>query len=324
MSDDRNYGGDAQSGQLLSDLFSRSEPQLEPVLVLLAGHHGAAPGRAIRRVQEQHPERIAPIAADIVSALQHVNHRADAGQRPLHSVAEDLQNALAYAREHRLSVLLEGPFLSPSTALGVASRFKDAGFRVRVVAVGARSDQSLLAATSLYLHQMQVGGMGKFVTVESHASSVAALSELVEVAERNSGVHRISILDRRGAWAFDTDQGDAGALRALRTVESARMSSLESAQWLSELRRITEYSRSLRTVPAPIAESLIALHGMALRNVVPELPVPDESEVARIQQQRHAAEIAALRAVLALREQQADLAAPSPGAEAPSRDGLNL
>lgn len=324
MSDARSYDSGTRVDRLLSALFLRSEPQSEPTLVLLAGHHGAAPGRAIRRVQEQHPERIAPIAADIVSAFEEGSHRTDAEQQPLPSTAEDLLGALAYAREHRLSVLLEGPFLSPRTALGVAARFTTANYRVRVAAVGVRPDQSLLAVTSLYLHQLRAGRPRKLVTVAAHAGSAAALSELVDTAERDSSVDRVSILDRRGTWSFDSARGDAGAIRALRDVESARMSSLESAQWLSELRRITEYARSLRTVPAPIAESLIALHEMALRTVVPELPVPDGSEVGRIQQQRHAAEIVALRAGLARREQQTDPAAPTVGPEAPSSDGLGL
>jgi hypothetical protein len=102
----------------------------------------------------------------------------------------------------------------------------------------------------------------------------------------------------------------SGASVALSTSRSEAMSALEATQWLSELRHMTEYARSLRTVPTPAIESLIELHEMAIRRVVPELPVPPGSEVVRIQQQKLATDLAALKRIQVPPE-VVDVAAPT-------------
>ncbi|MEJ1922239.1 zeta toxin family protein [Microbacterium sp. KHB019] len=311
--------------RVLPSLFFRSVPQTEPALVLLAGQHGATAGRTIQTVQQQHADRLAPLTSDVIAAFQpasrHVRQSSDADHTDVPATADWLQAAIVHAREHRFSALLEGPFLAPETALGVAHRFADAGYRVRLVTVGVRPDESLLATTSHYLQQLRSGRPGRFITTDAHGRSVMALSELVDAAELDASIRRVSVVDRHGAWSFDTEHGDSGALTGLHTAQAERMSSLESVQWLSELRRITEYVRTFRTMPPPITESLVELHEMALRGVLPELPVPVGSEVVRLQQERLTAELASLRAGLTRAERE-DLAAPTFTPSGPSSDGL--
>jgi hypothetical protein len=313
--------------RVLPSLFLRSVPQSEPTLVLLAGQYGAAPGRAIRLIRQQHAEHLALLTSDIVNAFHPASHQEpepwNTGQQILATTASWLQAAMLHAREQRFSVLLEGPFPAAQTTLSVAKRFADVGYRVRLAAVGVRPDESALTETSHYLQQLRSGRPGRFITTAAHERSVSALSEVVGAGEQDANVHRISVAGRDGSWSFDTQRGDSNALTALHTAQAERMSSLESAQWLSELRRITEYARTFRTIPAPIAESLVELHEMALRGVVPELPVPVGSEVARLQQERLSAELASLRAGLTRAERE-DLAAPTPTPTGPSRDGLGL
>ncbi|WP_404473576.1 zeta toxin family protein [Microbacterium aerolatum] len=330
MADDGNSPGNEREildERVLPSLFFRSVPQSEPTLVLFAGQHGAAPGRAIRLIRQQHAEHLAPLVSDIVGAFHPASRQgpdpSEMGKQILATTASWLQAAMLHAREQRFSILLEGPFLAADTTLGVAKRFADVGYRVRLVAVAVRPDESALAETSHYLQQLRSGRPGRFITAAAHERSVSALSELVEAAGQDANVHRISVVGRDGSWSFDTQRDDSNALTALHTAQAERMSSLESAQWLSELRRITEYARTFRTIPAPIAESLVELHEMALRGVVPELPVPVTSEVVRLQQERLAAELASLRAHLTPAERE-DLAAPTLTPTGPSRDGLGL
>lgn len=313
--------------RVFPSLFFQSVPQIEPTLVLLAGQHGAAPGRAMHLIRQQHAEHLAPLTSDIVSAFHPASRQgpdsSDAGKQILATTASWLQAAMLHAREQRFSIVLEGPFLAAETTHRVAKRFADVGYHVRLVAVAVRPDDSALAETSHYLQQLRSGRRGRFITTAAHERSVSALSELVEAAEQDANVHRTSVVGRDGSWSFDTQRGDSNALTALRTAQAERMSSLESAQWLSELRRITDYARTFRTIPAPIAESLVELHDMALRGVVTELPVPAGAEVARLQQERLSAELASLRAGLTRAECE-DLAAPTPTPTGPSRDGLGL
>lgn len=313
--------------RVLPSLFSQSVPQTEPTLVLLAGQHGAAPGRAMHLIRQQYAEHLEPLTSDVVGAFHPASRQGsdppEMAKQIQATTANGLQAAMLHAREQRFSVLLEGPFLAADTTLGVAKRFADVGYHVRLVVVAVRPDESALAETSHYLQQLRSGRPGRFITTDAHARSVTAVSELVDAAEQDASIHRVSVVDRRGAWSFDTEHGDSGALAALRTAQTERMSSLESAQWLSELRRITEYARTFRTMPAPIAESLVELHEIALRGVVPELPVPVGSEVIRLQQARLTEELASLRAGLTRAERE-DIAAPTLTPTSPSRDGLGL
>ncbi len=71
---------------------------------------------------------------------------------------------------------------------------------------------------------------------------------------------RVTILDRSGVPVFDAEAGDAvlpfqGASAALLAAQSERLLSLGSAQWMSELRRVTEFAATLRDVPRPLTEA---------------------------------------------------------------------
>ena len=89
-----------------------------------------------------------------------------------------------------------------------------------------------------------------------------------------------------------------------------RLTSVQAAQWLSELRRVTEYAETLRDRPREFTERLITLHGLAVREIIPELEVPAGSPVASLQEHRSAAALAALRRSLQPARPREDLAAP--------------
>lgn len=226
------------------------------------------------------------------------------GQNELSQAAASwLQASIAHARENRYSLLLEGAFRSPSTALAVARRFADSNYQVHIVAAAVRSEESLLSATSRGLRQMQQRRQAQFVTPAENERSLADVDALVSASVADSAVDRVSVIGRRGQTVLDAHRADPTAMAnvsaAFRASCSERMSALEATQWLSELRHMTAYVQSLRSIPPTALESLIELHEMAIRKVVPDLPVPPDSEVVPIQ-------LASLRSSLAALKQRAD------------------
>lgn len=305
---------------LLRSLFAGLRPNANPTLVLLAGQVGAGAGRAIGSIRAEHGRVLVPLSAEDLRAfhprfLDGSFMDSDAGKRVVAaSTASWLQAALAHARENRLSVILEVVFRSPDAALGVAHRFAGDGYEVELVVVAVREEESLLSAASGSLRRMREHRSFSFTSVLEHAETFQGTRALVAAAGSDAMVNRISIVGRHGDLVFDERRSpgvDAfrHAAGSLVSAQSERMTSLESAQWLSELRRVTAYARTLPAMPLVVRESLIELHQMAIQRVVPELPVPAGSEVIEIQQRRLAADLIDLRRGAA-RPEPVDGAAP--------------
>ncbi len=315
---------------VLQSVFNGAQPASHPALVLLAGASGAGAGRAIALVRRMHGGNLVPISSEDLQAfhpryLEPSLRASTAGQNELSRAAASwLQASLAHARENRYSLLLEGAFRSPSTALAVARRFADSNYQVHVVVAATRSEESLLSATSRGLRQMQQRRQSQFITPAENERSLADVDALVSASAADSAVDRVSVIGRRGLTVLDARSADptamADASAVFRASCSERMSVLEATQWLSELRHMTEYAQSLRSIPDAAVESVIELHDMAIRKVVPDLPVLPDSEVVPIQ-------LASLRSSLAALKQRADrhdspdIAAPI---VAPSTPGTSI
>lgn len=304
---------------ILQALFNDVEPRDAPTFILLAGAAGAGAGRAIGQLRHEYGGDLVPVTVEDLQAfhpryLDRSFRQSPAGQRELAQFAASwLQECISHARSSGYSLLLEGAFRSSETTLAVARLFADSGYHVRVVAVAASEDASLLTTTSRGLGRVQGGRAPQFVTPASNSQSIRAVGALVVAAADSPVVDRLSVLNRRGEGVFDAERSPSGMLAgasvALRAAQSEPMTALEAAQWLSELRRMTEHVKAPRGVPGPALQSLIELHEMAIRRVVPELPVPADSEVARIQQEKLAADLAPLKR-MQVRPDAVDVAAP--------------
>ncbi|MDQ0614050.1 UDP-N-acetylglucosamine kinase [Microbacterium sp. W4I4] len=320
MADDESVDARRVQDVILRSLFDGARPSETPTFVLLAGAPSTGTGRVIGRLRREHDGDLVPVSIEDLQAfhpryLDTQFRQSPSGRKELSQVAASwLQASISHARANGYSLLLEGEFRTPGTALGVALRFADAGYDVRVVTVAAREDQSLLAATSRGLRRLQQRQPAEFVTPAENEQSMRDVSALIVAAADSPLVGRVSVLDQQGVSVFDAERSESGMLSgasvALSTSRSTAMSALEATQWLSELRHMTEYARSLRTVPTPALDSLVALHQMAIRRVVPELPVPPGSEVVRIQQQKLATDLAALRG-MQVHPEVVDVAAPT-------------
>lgn len=320
MTDGRAMDAAQVQDVILRALFDSARPNEAPTFVLLAGTSGAGAGRAIAQLRRAHGGNLVPITIEDLQAfhpryLDRQFSLSSEGQQELSQLAASwLQAGISHARENRYSLLLEGAFRSPETTLGVARRFADSGYDVHMVAVATRDDESLLTTTSRGLRRLQIGQTAQLITPAENAQAARVVGELIVAAIDSPVVDRVSVLDRRGGTVFDAKRSPSGmrsgASSALDASRSTPMSALEAAQWLSELRHMTQYASSLRSVPSPAIESLIALHEMAIRRIVPELPVPTGSKVVQIQQEKLAVELATLKR-MHVRSDAVDVAAPT-------------
>lgn len=314
---------------ILPLLFGKEAIGADPTFVLLSAQPGAGGARATGRLLAEHGDELAVINGDELRAFHPrftqltASESADAAQTLSDATAEWLRAAMVFARENRRSLLLEGSFANPGAAVGLAQRFAGAGFRTRVVVVAARRAESLLSVASTYLRGVQTGRPTRFVSRDAHARGFDGTRALIASIEDATAVDRITVIGRDGRPVFDVEKADReqpfeGASTALISAQSQLLTSLQSAQWLSELRRVTDFTATLPDVPRPLTELLIELHETALREIIQELPVPAGSRFIPGQERRSAADLADLRRTLA-GERPIDAAAPSVTPTGPDR-----
>lgn len=325
------------SGQVFVDeilpvLFPASrDASTNPIFVLLAGQPGAGAGRAVGRLMAEHGTDTSLLRADDLRTFYLQLTGADRGRSPRDSTreaaetAEWLRASMAFAREHRRSLILEGSFSTPSTVTALATRFATDGFQTRVVVVAARRAESLLSNASLSLRAVLAGRPPRFVSRAAHDQGFEGTRALTRALEESDAVDRITVLGRNGDAVFDKHRQDqpnpfSGATSALTAGQAERLTSLQSAQWLSELRHVTTFAMTLREIPRTVTEQLIELHEMALREVIPELAVPANSQAAATLERRSASDLVALRRLLAY-ESAVDATAPVLVPGGPERGG---
>jgi hypothetical protein len=314
--------------QILPLLFSGREESSVPALVLVCRAPGTVAAAATGRLLSEHGPGMAVVNGDELRALHPSSddQSAEANEAVRAATAEWVRAALTFARENRRSVLLEGQFTATAT-LGLAQRYSGEGFRTRVVVCGARRAESLLWAVSQHLHAVRSGTRSRFVGREAVDRDFESARALAAAMEESGGLDRVTVLGRGGRSVWDVTRSEAGEAfvgvsAALQSVGTERLTGLESVQWLSELRRVTRFASTQRDLPPPVGEALIDLHETALREIIPELPVPAGSRAAAGAEGTVAADLVLLRRSLVV-DRPVDAAGPVTGPAGPDRGGLS-
>lgn len=301
VSDGEPRPRDVFESEILPLLFGSAGPEVAPALVLLNDTAGSGRSRFTSTVARQHP-------GIVVLSDQDLRGWARSSSAAAADQGGWLQRCIVYGLRNRRSILLEGSTFSKAS-LGAAAAFASSGFSTRVVVAGVRPAEALLADTSRYGQASP--GMRRALSDIPRAARNAR--ELVDALKEDASIGRLTILSRDGDVEFDewaNDGGFSSASSGLEAALSRRLTSLQAAQWLSELRRVTEFSESMRERPRELTERLIALHDVAVQEIIPELGVPAGSGVAALQEQRSAAALASLRRTLRPQSPREDLAAP--------------
>lgn len=215
------------------------------------------------------------------------------------TVADWFGACLAYAREHRRSLLIEGAFLTPAVAVGTAKSFAEAGFATRVAVVASSRRETLISTVSQHLAAVRSRRTAPLPTREARDRGWESTGALVSEVAESTAVHRIQIFGRTGGIEADVTRSSSGAAATAKTTLAAAQArpftALQAVQWLSELRRMTDFVESRRQPMVEVREALVELHVLAIREVVAALPVPAGSEVIAREEGRLASELIRLR-----------------------------
>ncbi len=209
--------------------------------------------------------------------------------------AQWLQRALTVAREQRVNVTLEGAFRSPALVIGIAQLFSDAGYETRVATVAERVAEVRMADAS---RRLDVKLRRRSTGVPYPTGTSESVAPLLTAIVDSRTLDRVMVFDRDGLTVVDAGQEDltyASAPEAFASAARQPFGTLRSAAWLSELRHMTRFLAQQGPAPRWAVDELIALHHLALTEIVPELPIPVDSETRHVQESRLSATLAALR-----------------------------
>jgi UDP-N-acetylglucosamine kinase len=278
--------------RILPTVSADARPTDTPRLVLLSGQQGSGRSRAISQLRREDPDGLAVISASLLRSFvpraEHVDTGADLVAA---TSASWLIACMRHAREHRLSLLLDGP-IPAAAAEGIMTTFGQVGYRTHVAVVASARAESLLAVASAYASSDRVRRRSDLTAVEQHDRDLEEARALL--AKAGAVGARLTVFNRDGGVAADQVDGPA-AIRAFNSAMRTPMSTLQTVQWLSELKRVTVYARQPSSALPELAPHLIALHEAAIREVVPSLRIPTGSVVTRDLESRLASELVGLR-----------------------------
>lgn len=271
---------------LFADAVASPHPRLHLALSASARGYSRAIGRIPDAGVVLNARDLEPLALGAGAATA-----ADSSQ----VAAQWLQRGLTEARERRASVTLEGTFRSPALVIGVAQLFAEAGYETGVATVAERVAEVRMADASrrfdVELRQRRTHAHPPSVRVES-------LEPLLSAVVDSRVADRVLVLDRDGHAVVDEGRDSpeyASAARMFAEAAARPLGTLRSAGWLSELRHMTRFLAQQGPAPRWAVEDLIGLHEFALTDIVPELPIPADSETRHVQVARLSGTLSALR-----------------------------
>ncbi|MAM53965.1 zeta toxin family protein [uncultured Microbacterium sp.] len=298
-------------------LFAPKTREDDPSFTVITGQPGAGKAYALSTLLRTADTRSAVVSSESLAAF-HPDYLQLRRQRPLEAqaamaplVADWLSRSLDYARSERRSLVLLGSFGNPAAVLGTVEGFSEDAFNTRVVVVAARRPESLLATTSRHLEMRRRGLPSIPADLEAHDRGWGGARELVDETESTHQVGRFTIVAHGGQLLFDQDDtaGFYGASAAIDAYDSSPVTTLQGAEWFGELRRVTDYARETRETAPPVVRTLVALHELALSEVLPRMNVRPQSSFYLEQEARLSDDLAQLRGLA--HEQAAELHEPA-------------
>ncbi len=287
---DGGLPSDAAFDDIVSDLvLGSAEASAAPTLRVVLSESGNGRSRATGRAHGGGP---------VINArdLEILAHRLlGEGEDPRKTAAAWLQRLLTAARERRISVTLEGAFRSPGLVVGLSRLFAGAGYSTEVWTMVFRPVEARIADASrrfdTHLRRTDV----PHASLDTAPTDIATTLNAVTQAE---AIDRVVILDRDGTTVLDAAKGEADfdtASDAFHESAGRPLGTMRSTLLLTELRRMTHLLSEIRSTPGWAVDDLVELHELALTDLIPELPIPAESDAARIQEERMRATLTVLR-----------------------------
>lgn len=268
--------------------FPENQPAAtRPTIVLVGGQPGAGKSNATPRLIKERPG-IIPLSGDDLRAFHpHYEQLMEAG--PLtagpalaQATATWVRAAIEHARDHQTSLLLEGTFHTPQVTLDTATQYRRAGFATELVALATPRMDSLLSAAGRYFNSHQAGRDPRWTTLSAHDRGWNGTRDILTRINPNGPIDTVTVINRAGTlYRAEIDDYDPEkAIHAIDEGRTAPITNRAAAAWLAELRAFTLYARASHQLNSATAPVLDELHSIALRDVVPSMNLPADSEAA--------------------------------------------
>lgn len=279
-----------------------------PTLVLLGAQPGSGKSRASARLLAEHNGMVAVSGDDL--RLYHpyfrdltTNQPEQAGPVLAEATRPWVRAAIQDSLDERRSLLLEGSFGDPDITIATATRFRDAGFQVRIIAIASPRVLSVVTAASRYLRDRKMDAAARFTTLSAHDHGYDGTTRLIDSLNAIAPIDRVTIISRKGNLLFDRRRDSDtrsdvfnGALAALTEGRNpASWGARSTMELLGELKQITAFATASGNLTPNTAELLIEAHRLALTEVVPNLSIAADSPQATFIQQAVSEQLVALR-----------------------------
>ncbi|HTJ59460.1 MAG TPA: zeta toxin family protein [Devosiaceae bacterium] len=173
-----------------------------------------------------------------------------------------VEKAMAYAREQRFNVIIEGTMRDSNVVAATMKGFREAGYEIdaRVLAVSFKlSEQGIYQR---YEHQKATRDQGRMTTPEAHQAAYDGLPATVGRIEVEKLADRLTVYRRAGVPIYENELRDGERLRlplasALIQAERARPMTVEEADAYREGYRVLAAmirSPTRRATPEEIAK----------------------------------------------------------------------
>lgn len=261
-------------------------PGQQKTLVLLGAQSGAGKSTATVMLAERYPGIVSITGDDLRTFHPRYKELTGTGgpdAEPIlaQATSQWLRMAIDQARRDGHSLQLEGTFHTPSVAFDTARRFAADGYQVDVHILAVARRDSLLSAAERYLQEHATSGRGRWVTLENHDRGYAGTAALASQIDRDGPVDELHIHTRTQDDLYVSRRPDHNAAQAVAALEEGRGAAITNrtgASWISELGSMSRYALANGQVNPTTAPSLLALHDIALKEVVPALKLPNDSE----------------------------------------------
>lgn len=238
--------------EISPDLFRRTTPGGQPVLILLGGQPGAGKTRATEEVLREYSQTVTEIVGDDLRAY-HPAYRQLLRESPAlmpdataQASGAWVRMAIDHALEHRHSIIVEGTFRRPELTLGEAHRFHEAGFSTHLVALAVPAPVSRLSTFQRYVDGVRESGQARWTPLKAHEAGFEGTPHTVADAEQSPDVDRISVYARSGAAIFDQRRATGPVEGAASAVEIGRLAPMGGATalvWLRDFHNDIAYLR---------------------------------------------------------------------------------
>lgn len=229
------------------ELFSGAKPADRPVAVIFGGQPGAGKsaavddavqalagrGGAVQVIGDDlrsfHPRYAPLMERDDKTAAFYTDR--DSGRW--------VEKSIAYAKEHRLNLIIEGTMRSPAVVADTMQGLRQAGYEIDARALAVNERLSWQGVMQRYEAQKQDRGAGRMTAPHSHRDAYNGMPDTLERIERERLADRVTVYRRGGQAIYSNELQDgewkqAPQARQVLEAERARPLTLQERQAYAE------------------------------------------------------------------------------------------